>query len=629
MAGKFLPLDDHDDDEEDSLLDASVRVERFERKVMGRAWAACAILSLTFAGVALYRHMSAAPPAAGSDVVYPTYMPPVGRMLREWRGRGRNQRRGRGGRRGGRRGGGRAAAASAAAAALFPASTPDGGTLHVIPEGGALALECADGTYVERVSFASFGTPRVHANGSYAADPTCHHAGAEAILRKACEGQSHCCLPVGTDHFERKDPCHGTIKTLAVVVHGCRPPADTQTRYRRWCSLQGQWLLCDEDIEFLAALELPEVAPASLVPNVAAMVDTSWRPDLQHFVVHNVHNTTGWPVQLFHGPSNGPKLRTLFADLVGRGALTLTDLGDDYMEDWQRLSSMMLLDVFWKAAIGRKVLIFQPDSIMCAAATEKIDAFTRYEYVGPPMAGPYWQTSDHNSQWGVGCGGFSLRDRAKSILMSNTPACVTPAAGKLEDQQLGAGWKYIEKRCAAAGITVAKPDRHKAARFAIEYDLYMDVLPGDDASMPGGCTAAYHTCAKYDPGQMRKPPALRIPKWNPHPKPDPNVRCERPHYVPLGCHKCWFWNHFTWKHMRTHCPEVLRMRQLRKTYQIGVEFTGWPTRPKPSPTLGAATPDTRWLPVDMKQGRCRGKCASKPPPKLDASKRTKLGVYHK
>ena len=68
MAGKFLPLDDHDDDEEDSLLDASVRVERFERKVMGRAWAACAILSLTFAGVALYRHMSAAP-AVGSSLI--------------------------------------------------------------------------------------------------------------------------------------------------------------------------------------------------------------------------------------------------------------------------------------------------------------------------------------------------------------------------------------------------------------------------------------------------------------------------------------------------------------------------------------------------------------------------------
>ena len=98
-------------------------------------------------------------------------------------------------------------------------------------------------------------------------------------------------------------------------------------------------------------------------------------------VVHNVRNHTGWHIQLFHGPTNGPKLRELFADLVRADAITFSDLGSDYMEDWQRLSSMMLLDVFWKAAIGRKVLIFQPDSIMCAGATERIDAFTQYDYV--------------------------------------------------------------------------------------------------------------------------------------------------------------------------------------------------------------------------------------------------------
>ena len=286
---------------------------------------------------------------------------------------------------------------------------------------------------------------------------------------------------------------------------------------------------------------------------------------------------------------------------------------------------MMLLDVFWRATIGRKVLIFQPDSIMCAAATEQIDAFTSYDYVGPPMAGPYWMTSDHHSQWGVGCGGFSLRDRAKAILMSNTPSCVTPAAGKLEDQQLGAGWKYIEQRCATAGITVSKPSRHQAARFGMEYDLYMDVLPGDDPAMPGGCTAAYHTCAKYDPGQLRKPKHLRIPKWNPQPRPDP-TRCLRPHYVPLGCHKCWFWNVNTWRHMKTHCPEVLTMRKLRKIYQIGIEFTGWPTRPRPNPHLGAAKADARWLPIDMKLDRCRGDCSTGPRKEI---KRTKLGVYHK
>ena len=42
---------------------------------------------------------------------------------------------------------------------------------------------------------------------------------------------------------------------------------------------------------------------------------------------------------------------------------------------------------------------------------------------------------------------------------------MTPAAGKLEDQQLGAGWKHIEKRCSEAGITVHKPSRHFAARY--------------------------------------------------------------------------------------------------------------------------------------------------------------------
>ena len=72
-------------------------------------------------------------------------------------------------------------------------------------------------------------------------------------------------------------------------------------------------------------------------------------------------NQTGWPVQIFHGPTNGPQLGALFASQIaakGAARLTLTDLGDDYMEDWVRLSSMMLLDVFWRATLGEKVLVF-------------------------------------------------------------------------------------------------------------------------------------------------------------------------------------------------------------------------------------------------------------------------------
>ena len=127
------------------------------------------------------------------------------------------------------------------------------------------------------------------------------------------------------------------------------------------------------------------------------------------------------------------------------------------------------------------------------------------------MGGAWWMTSDHDSQWGVGCGGFSLRDRAKSILMSNTAACITPAAGKLEDQQLGASWKHIELRCREAGIEVRKPSRFEAVKFAVEYDMHMDVLPGDDPAMPDGCTANYYV------GPRRS--SNGKPKWDPRPKP--------------------------------------------------------------------------------------------------------------
>lgn len=264
---------------------------------------------------------------------------------------------------------------------------------HVIPQGGALSIECAAGTYIRSVRFASFGTPVTNvssANGErlLAVDPKCHSRRSERVVADACVGQSHCCLPVGTDNF-RDDPCRGVIKTLAVTLEGCEE-VKQYTRFKRHCSLMGQPLLCDEDIEFLTTLDLPP-APEPVLPHVAIMVDTSYRPHLQvsctrlrrprwlapprvlsclaphccirnfcgspvlitpptqHFVVHNVRNHTGWHVQLFHGPSNGAQLKALFADLVSLKAITFTDLGSDYMEDWQRLSSMMLLDTFWQS----------------------------------------------------------------------------------------------------------------------------------------------------------------------------------------------------------------------------------------------------------------------------------------
>ena len=512
-----------------------------------------------------------------------------------------------------------------------PAAPPNLVHTHVVPQGGALSVECQGGTVVRKVTFASFGTPTIGENGSIAINPKCHSHKSMAVIRRACVGQSHCCLPIGTDNF-KDDPCRGTVKTLAVTLEGC-DEYQPMTTYKRHCSLLGQPLLCDEDIEFLAGLSLPP-APQPIKQHVALMVDTSWRPHLQHYVVHNVRNHTGWHIQLFHGPTNGPKLKGLFAD-VPTDAITFTNLGSDYMEDWQRLSSMMLIDNFWESVVGNKALVFQPDSIMCSQSTYKMEDFTQYDYVGAPMAGPWWMTSDDDSQWSVGCGGFSLRDRTKSILMTREPRCITPGAGKLEDQQLGTMWKYLKKRCDQAGIQVNKPTRFGAIRFAVEYDLHMDVLPGDDPKvlgkvepayakvLPGGCKANYYVGPRYDPGAER---AGKPPKWNPKPKPDERVRCELPHFVPIGCHKCWRWNYKTWRHMVQHCPEAKEMRRLRALYKVGIEFTGWPTRPGVTPIKGPAKPDPRYLPIDMKEGKCKGRCVAVAKGKFES---TKKGMYHK
>ena len=115
------------------------------------------------------------------------------------------------------------------------------------------------------------------------------------------------------------------------------------------------------------------------------------------------------------------------------------------------------------------------------------------------------------------------------------------------------------------------------------------------------------------------------PKWNPTPHPA-KTQCPQRPFVPMACHKCWHWNRRTWGHITQTCPEAVAMRKLRAQYKVGVEFTGWPTRPKPKPARGRVLPDARWQPIDMLRDVCRGECKVAPPPHFE---RTKKGAYHK
>ena len=100
------------------------------------------------------------------------------------------------------------------------------------------------------------------------------------------------------------------------------------------------------------------------------------------------------------------------------------------------------------------------------------------------------------------------------------------------------------------------------------------------------------------------------PSPNPNPNPDPNPNPNPTH------------NH----NPNPNPNQVKTMRALRKEYRIGIEFTNWPTRPKPKPLKGPILADARWRPIDLIEGTCVGTCGYATPRPF---KKTVRGLYHK
>jgi hypothetical protein len=93
------------------------------------------------------------------------------------------------------------------------------------PENGAVRLSCPSGQIVERVVFASYGTP----SGSCGNFSTgaCNAAGSVSSVESLCIGRASCTVPASNATFG--DPCRSTVKILAVsatCVPGQGPPPE-------------------------------------------------------------------------------------------------------------------------------------------------------------------------------------------------------------------------------------------------------------------------------------------------------------------------------------------------------------------------------------------------------------------
>lgn len=86
----------------------------------------------------------------------------------------------------------------------------------VVPENADLELACADGSPIQGVNFASFGTPTGSCPG-HLAKGSCDAATSVSVVTAACVGKTACTVHATNNAFGG-DPCYNTVKELAVEV---------------------------------------------------------------------------------------------------------------------------------------------------------------------------------------------------------------------------------------------------------------------------------------------------------------------------------------------------------------------------------------------------------------------------
>ena len=117
------------------------------------------------------------------------------------------------------------------------------------------------------------------------------------------------------------------------------------------------------------------------------------------YFLNETKSNIKWGLQIFHGTKN---VELIKKQTYNWGDVTYTDLNVSNLTK-QEYNNLLKTNEFWDKVKGKKVLIFQTDSILIRHG---IDEFLSFDYVGAP-----WLKPKENSF--VGNGGLSLRTVTK------------------------------------------------------------------------------------------------------------------------------------------------------------------------------------------------------------------------
>jgi hypothetical protein len=173
---------------------------------------------------------------------------------------------------------------------------------------------------------------------------------------------------------------------------------------------------CLQKLEEIRTIPL-SIKPLSVFQTV--LIEFRPLPHLEYLIRNTIRHLPTWSHTVVCGINNYSMIRQWFPTLSIIQLPIYNIMASEYSE-------LLLKESFWKQFHGKKILIYQEDSMLFHG---KIEPFLLYDYVGAP-----WPEHQNDNSIGVGNGGFSLRTKKCMIecLQKVPPDSVVPSSSTLE-----------------------------------------------------------------------------------------------------------------------------------------------------------------------------------------------------